>query len=68
MTEEPKFVINGRKPKKIGVVVVAFDEDGAITEGEAELEAPRFPLISEANFRTACLIAFRNAGGSSTHQ
>lgn len=57
-----------RKPKKLGIVMVMFDEEGAITEGEVEVELPRYPLVEDNVFRTACLAAFRKAGGDRTHQ
>ncbi len=59
-----------KKNIKVGIVVVIFDGETktAIREGEAELEAPRFPLIEDKAFRDACLIAFRNAGGDRCHQ
>ncbi len=57
-----------RRVKKIGIIIVGFDEEGAIIEGEVELDAPRFPLIADRPFRDACLIAFRKIGGDRCHQ
>lgn len=56
--------------KRVGIAVVVFDAETrkAITEGEAEIEAPRFPLVEDRLFRDACLRAFLLAGGDRTHQ